>query len=669
MALFLLVMVGGVQAALVRLLHAAPSVGESKLSLLVNGTSVLGSSSFGVFSPFVTVGDGYVNLTVTTDNQSVTLLSVFEASLHYSVALHNMLQDSAPSVSVLRQNFTLPMSYGPDQVKIDLWSLYPLQSEASGLQVYQKNTLCFNCSYSMMFILNTSNSHFEYKWSADSDSRYLVAQEGIQGAAAFEMSLYPRSVYTLVLLPRMIANGPLTVLVETEVTGPWMFTPIVVAALIFLTLALLALVVDKCVQQRKERHKGGRLYEEHSLPFVHLEPVEVVPTKPARLRSLDTFRGISLCVMMFANKGGGGYWFFDHSWWNGLTFADLVFPWFIFMMGCSMALSFKGVAKEEPSYGSLFWKVAKRSAILFCLGLFVNGGDDFRNWRVPGVLQRFGVSFFVVSLIVIFVPGRLLDPSTSEVRHGVFADILPFLLQWVVILLIIAAWLCVTFLLPVPGCPTGYLGPGGLADQGLYPGCQGGAAGYIDMQVFGLHHMYGGPTCVGMYHCGAFDPEGLLGCLTSVVITYLGYQTGRIVTTYKEHSQRLSRWLIWGLVLCLIAGILCGFKQNGGLIPVNKNLWSLSFVLVMAGFGMIALSICYVIVDVWKVWSGKPFYFVGMNSIAVYLLSEVIDDFPFSYVVYDEQTYAKLLAECLIGVSMFVLVAYALFRNDLFFKV
>jgi hypothetical protein len=148
-------------------------------------------------------------------------------------------------------------------------------------------------------------------------------------------------------------------------------------------------------------------------------------SKPPRLHSLDTFRGFSLCIMIFVNYGGGGYWFFDHAPWHGLTFADLLFPWFMWMMGVSMALSFSalGLVIAEPvlsnsthltttlanrplEYHAAPWsawsKVLQRSAWLFGIGMFLANGYDYKTWRIPGVLQYFAVSYLVTSATVLY---------------------------------------------------------------------------------------------------------------------------------------------------------------------------------------------------------------------------------------------------------------------------
>ena len=184
---------------------------------------------------------------------------------------------------------------------------------------------------------------------------------------------------------------------------------------------------------------------------------------------------------------GGSYWFFNHSVWNGLTLADLVFPWFIFLMGVSISLSLSIILSRKFTYGPLMYKILRRTAILFALGLIVNNCFIIEQCRVPGVLQRFAVSYLFTVLIVIFVPRihfRYADSHRFDTMRHIYLD---RAFEWIIILIFVAVWLLVTFLLPVPGCPTGYLGPGGAMLGPELEHCTGGAAGYIDRLVFHSH--------------------------------------------------------------------------------------------------------------------------------------------------------------------------------------
>lgn len=209
-------------------------------------------------------------------------------------------------------------------------------------------------------------------------------------------------------------------------------------------------------------------------------------------------------------------------------------------------------------------------------------------------------------------------------------DVAPYLFEWLFIIAIIALHTCFTFLLPVSGCPTGYIGPGGaLAEFGRFSPshgsctggtfcCEGGAAGHIDRWVLSWKRIYSAPTSQQTYHTGSYDPEGILGSLTSIVICYLGLQAGKVIVHHKSPRARSVRWIFWGIICCAIATGLCAGSKNDGVIPLNKNLWSLSFVLLMAGFGFISLTIFYWLIDIWRVWDGAPFRYVGLNSIFIY---------------------------------------------------
>jgi Domain of unknown function (DUF5009) len=134
------------------------------------------------------------------------------------------------------------------------------------------------------------------------------------------------------------------------------------------------------------------------------QPLSTKPKSGGRILGVDTFRGIALCIMIFVNYGGGGYWFLDHSRWYGLTIADLVFPWFMWMMGVSMAMSMATQRRQNHPRGAMTIKIIVRSIKLFCLGMFLNGGFDLGNWRILGVLQYFGVACFVNGLVEIWMP-------------------------------------------------------------------------------------------------------------------------------------------------------------------------------------------------------------------------------------------------------------------------
>nr|XP_026647760.1 heparan-alpha-glucosaminide N-acetyltransferase isoform X2 [Zonotrichia albicollis] len=395
-----------------------------------------------------------------------------------------------------------------------------------------------------------------------------------------------------------------------------------------------------------------------------------------RLRSLDTFRGLSLVIMVFVNYGGGKYWFFKHESWNGLTVADLVFPWFVFIMGTSIALALGSMLRWGSSKWKVLRKIIWRSFVLILLGIIVVnpnyclGPLSWDNLRIPGVLQRLGFTYLVVAALELLFTRA--DSGTWEGRFPALQDILPYWPQWIFILVLETIWLCLTFLLPVPDCPRGYLGPGGIGDFGKYPNCTGGAAGYIDRLLLGEKHMYQHPSSAVIYQSTMpYDPEGILGTINSIVMAFLGLQAGKITLFYKDQpKQIMSRFTIWGIVMGVISAILTKCSKEEGFIPINKNLWSISYVTTMSCFAFILLLLIYYLVDVKKWWSGAPFLYPGMNSILVYTGHQVFANyFPFKWKMQDSQSHAEHLTQNLTATTLWVIISYILYRKRIFWKI
>ncbi|XP_007455521.1 PREDICTED: heparan-alpha-glucosaminide N-acetyltransferase [Lipotes vexillifer] len=399
---------------------------------------------------------------------------------------------------------------------------------------------------------------------------------------------------------------------------------------------------------------------------------------PLRLRCVDTFRGIALTLMVFVNYGGGRYWYFKHASWNGLTVADLVFPWFVFIMGSSIFLSMTSVLQRGCSEFRLLGKIARRSFLLICIGIvIVNpnyclGPLSWEKARIPGVLQRLGGTYFVVAVLELLFAKPVPEICTSERSCFSLLDTTSSWPQWLFILMLEGVWLALTFFLPVPGCPTGYLGPGGLGDWGKYPNCTGGAAGYIDRLLLGDHHLYQHPSSTVLYHTEvAYDPEGILGTINSIVMAFLGVQAGKILLYYKDQTKGiLIRFAAWGCFLGFISVALTKASENEGFIPVNKNLWSISYVTTLSSFAFFILLVLYPVVDVKGLWTGTPFFYPGMNSILVYVGHEVFASyFPFQWRLGDNQSHREHLVQNIVATALWVLIAYVLYKKKVFWKI
>ncbi|XP_046753935.1 heparan-alpha-glucosaminide N-acetyltransferase-like [Diprion similis] len=384
-----------------------------------------------------------------------------------------------------------------------------------------------------------------------------------------------------------------------------------------------------------------------------------------RVRSIDTFRGISILAMIFVNDGAGGYSVLEHATWDGLLVGDLVFPWFMWIMGVCLPISVGSQLSRQVSRLTMCGATIKRSAILFLLGLSLNTlgtNAQLENIRLFGVLQRFSVVYLIVALILVILNRRRRIEPKNPFLEAV-SDIFVLLPQWVLVLCLVAAHSAITFRLPVPGCPTGYLGPGGRHDDAKYPDCVGGAAGYVDRKILGTQHIYQYPTANTVYGSGPFDPEGILGCLSSVFQVFLGVQAGMILKYYTSWKGRVCRWMGWALI-CGAVGLALHFTN---IVPINKNLWSMSFVLVTTSLAFLLLTICYVLVDVMEFWRGGPFRIPGMNALAMYVGHQLCYQiFPFHWAYGEMNTHTWRLIEAIWGVGLWTVIAYFLHRRKIY---
>ncbi|XP_069872143.1 heparan-alpha-glucosaminide N-acetyltransferase isoform X1 [Dipodomys merriami] len=440
--------------------------------------------------------------------------------------------------------------------------------------------------------------------------------------------------------------------------------------------------ISKAMNSRETDHlinsELGSPSREDPLSAVCQSETRHLPTLPHRLCSLDTFRGIALTLMVFVNYGGGKYWYFKHSSWNGLTVADLVFPWFVFIMGSSVFLSMTTILQQGCSKLRLLGKITWRSFLLICIGIFIVnpnyclGPLSWDKMRIPGVLQRLGMTYFVVAVLELLFAKPVPENYALERTYSSLQDITSSWPQWLFILILESVWLGITFLLPVPGCPIGYLGPGGIGDLGKYSNCTGGAAGYIDRLLLGHDHLYQHPSSTVLYHTEvAYDPEGILGTINSIMMAFLGVQAGKILLYYKDQTKSiLIRFTAWCCILGLISVALTKVSANEGFIPINKNLWSISYITTLSSFAFFILLVLYPVVDVRGLWTGAPFVYPGMNSILVYVGHEVFANyFPFRWKLEDKESHKEHLTQNIVATALWVLIAYILYKKKIFWKI
>ncbi len=305
-----------------------------------------------------------------------------------------------------------------------------------------------------------------------------------------------------------------------------------------------------------------------------------------RLISLDVFRGIAIAGMILVNMAGLAEQVYPpllHADWNGCTPADLVFPFFLFIVGVAIAFSLSKYTKENKPTPKVYWRIVRRSLILFALGLFLNGfwNYDWGTIRVMGVLQRISLAYLVAALIVLKVP-----------RKG----------QWAIaILFLIGYWLAMSFI-PVPGYGLGNLSR------------EGNLGAYIDRLIIGTAHLYKGDNFNSQG-----DPEGLFSTIPAVVSVLFGYFTGDWLRQQPIKS-RTSLNLVLLSLSCMVMGQLWGFW-----FPINKKLWTSSYVVFTTGWALLLLAACYELIEVRKQrrW-GKPFEIIGLNAIFLFVASVLL---------------------------------------------
>ena len=328
--------------------------------------------------------------------------------------------------------------------------------------------------------------------------------------------------------------------------------------------------------------------------------------RPSRMVSLDVFRGVTIAAMILVNDPGSWNHIYpplEHAEWNGWTPTDLIFPFFLFIVGVSLTLSLASRIARGLSRGALVIHVVRRSALIFAIGLFLNGfpGFDFSSIRIMGVLQRIAICYLVAGLLYLATfqrepaPGR---PAHARANLRVTAA--------VAVALLVGYWALMTFV-PVPGYGAGHLGK----DDNL--------GAYVDRSLMGGHLWSESVT---------WDPEGFLSTMPAIASLLIGILAGEWLRSDRREGRKALGLAAAGLALLVAGRLLHPY------FPINKNLWTSSFVLFTGGFAMLALAACYWIVDVraWRAWTAPSLVF-GMNAILGYalaaLVSEVSTDFEF----------------------------------------
>jgi predicted acyltransferase len=315
------------------------------------------------------------------------------------------------------------------------------------------------------------------------------------------------------------------------------------------------------------------------------------PAGRERLGSLDVFRGVTIAAMILVNNAGDWnktYAPLLHAEWHGWTPTDLVFPFFLFAVGIAIPYAFAGrLERSGGDRGSLHRQILGRTAILFALGLFLNWFPfytvDWPNARIPGVLQRIALVYLIAALAWLHLKPR---------SRALLA------------LVLLAGYWLAMLLVPVPG-----YGPGDLS-------AEGNLAAWVDHELLGTHTWRKAP--------GPGDPEGILSTLPALATTLLGLFIGDWLRSPRGPREKFSALLLWG-GLATYAGLTLG-----SWFPINKNLWTSTYVVFTGGLAMLLLAAIYYLVDMRKrdAWA-RPFTAFGTNAILAFVGSTLMAKIAF----------------------------------------
>ena len=316
------------------------------------------------------------------------------------------------------------------------------------------------------------------------------------------------------------------------------------------------------------------------------QPADDARRVSSRLLSVDVFRGVAVAGMLLVDYPGNeaaGYWALRHSVWNGWTPADLIFPSFVFLMGISIVLSFSARLKRGETRRQIALHAAKRSLILFGIGVFLNGVPEFHlaTWRVEGVVQRIAICYLAAGILFLW----------TDMRGVMIATAVCLLGYWALLRLV-----------PVPG-----LGLPGRDFPFLVP--DRNLNDWIDRDLF-----------TGRLYNQTRDPEGLLSTIPAIATALAGVRAGVWL-----RSERSSPVKAIGMLATGTLGLALGTIWNSW-FPINKNLWTSSFVVFTAGFALVLLALLYWIIEI-RGWRGRwtmPFMVFGMNAIVAFCFDQLL---------------------------------------------
>lgn len=403
--------------------------------------------------------------------------------------------------------------------------------------------------------------------------------------------------------------------------------------------------VELALRFAKVNDAAYKAMEEKKSLILSANPHQHQQQQQQRLVSLDVFRGLTVALMILVDYAGGILPSINHAPWNGLTLADLVMPFFLFIVGVSLALTYKKMSSKVVASR----KAVLRALKLLMLGLFLQGGFlhginyltygvNVEQMRWMGILQRIAIAYLVGALCEIWLKGDDHASSDSNVLRK-------YRFQWVVASVLISIYISLLYGLYVPdweyqipvdgsfSAPKTFSVKCGVrGDTG--PACN--AVGLIDRTVLGIQHLYRKPIYARTVLCSInspdygplppdapswcqapFDPEGLLSSVMAIVTCLVGLHYGHIIVHFKSHRDRILHWMIPST--CLIAFGL-GLDFLG--MHVNKALYTFSYMCVTAGAAGFLFAGTYMLVDVYEYRRmTSVLKWIGMHALIIYILA------------------------------------------------
>lgn len=312
------------------------------------------------------------------------------------------------------------------------------------------------------------------------------------------------------------------------------------------------------------------------------------PSSGQRLLSLDVLRGLTVALMILVNNAGDGavsYAQLRHSVWNGCTLTDIVFPLFLFMIGASIALALRSRLARGTARSAILLQVLKRSVLIAAIGLLINALPYFSisTLRFYGVLQRIALCYALGSIVFLF-------GGVTACIVAIFAALGGY---WFLLLHVTVPGI------GLPGVAVGVLDP------------YGNLTSWLDRLLVPAAHLY---------HHGIYDPEGLLSTIPAVATTLLGVLSAIWLQTKRPAWRKATVLILCGIIL-LVFGLL--WAHN---FPINKRLWTSSYVLFTGGISIVLLASLFWVIDgPFQLRRGLPAWLVfGTNALTAYVLSEVL---------------------------------------------